>query len=80
MPVHAPGKIDPSRLSKDIRKELERLKAPRGAVSAFDAEAMKPETRMPNLGLSDEDAKAVVAYLSTLRAPKPDKAVEKVSN
>lgn len=43
MPVHLPGKIDPSRLAKDIRKELERLKAPRGAVSAFDAEAMKPE-------------------------------------
>ena len=43
MPVHSPGKIDPSRLAKDIRKELERLKAPRGRVSAFDAEAMKPE-------------------------------------
>ena len=43
MPVHASGKIDASRLSKEIRKELERLKAPRGAVSAFDAEAMKPE-------------------------------------
>ena len=43
-------------------------------------QAMKAETRMPNLGLNDEDAKAVVAYLSTLRAPKPDKAVEKASN
>jgi bifunctional non-homologous end joining protein LigD len=43
MPVHASGKSDPSRLAKEIRKELERLKAPRGAVSAFDAEAMKPE-------------------------------------
>jgi bifunctional non-homologous end joining protein LigD len=45
MSVHVPGKIDPSRLSKGIRKELERLKAPLGAVSAFDAEAMKPEVR-----------------------------------
>jgi len=43
MSVHTPGKSDSSRLSKEIRKELERLKAPRGAVSAFDAEAMKPE-------------------------------------
>jgi mono/diheme cytochrome c family protein len=43
-------------------------------------QAMKPETRMPNLGLSDDDAKAVVAYLSTLRAPKPDKPIEKASN
>ena len=43
MSVHTPGKIDASRLSKEIRKELDSLKAPRGAVSAFDAEAMKPE-------------------------------------
>jgi len=33
-------------------------------------QAMKPETRMPALGLSDADAKAVVMYLNTLRAPK----------
>ncbi len=38
-------------------------------------QAMKPETRMPNLGLSDADAKAVTMYLTTLRAPKPDQAV-----
>ena len=44
MSVHVPGKINASRLTKEIRKELERLKAPRGAVSAIDAEAMKPET------------------------------------
>ena len=43
MPVHTPGKMDSTRLSKEIRKELERLKAPRGAVSAFDVEAMKAE-------------------------------------
>jgi hypothetical protein len=39
---------------------------------------MKPETRMPNLGLSDADAKAVTMYLATLRAPRPDQAVEKI--
>jgi mono/diheme cytochrome c family protein len=33
-------------------------------------QAMKPETRMPALGLSDADAKAVTMYLSTLTAPK----------
>jgi mono/diheme cytochrome c family protein len=43
-------------------------------------QAMKPETRMPNLGLSDDDAKAVVMYLTTLRAPKPDKPIEKAGN
>ena len=37
-------------------------------------QAMKPETRMPALGLSDADAKAVTAYLGTLRAPKADEA------
>jgi mono/diheme cytochrome c family protein len=35
-------------------------------------QAMKPETRMPALGLSDADAKAVTMYLNTFRAPKPD--------
>ncbi|MGQ0809904.1 MAG: c-type cytochrome, partial [Nitrospiraceae bacterium] len=40
-------------------------------------QAMKPETRMPNLGLSDADAKAVSMYLNTLRAPKPEKPIEK---
>jgi mono/diheme cytochrome c family protein len=35
-------------------------------------QAMKPETRMPALGLSDADAKAVTMYLGTLRAPKPE--------
>jgi len=37
-------------------------------------QSMKPETRMPNLGLSDQDAKAIAMYLSTLRAPRPDKS------
>lgn len=37
-------------------------------------QAMKPETRMPALGLSDADAKAVTMYLSTLRAPKAEEA------
>ncbi len=35
-------------------------------------QGMKKHTRMPNLGLTDHDAKAVTAYLETLRAPKPD--------
>jgi mono/diheme cytochrome c family protein len=37
-------------------------------------QAMKPETRMPALGLSDADAKAVTLYLGTLNAPKADEA------
>lgn len=37
-------------------------------------QSMKPETRMPNLGLSDQDAKAIVMYLGTLRAPRPEKS------
>lgn len=40
-------------------------------------QAMKPETRMPALGLSDADAKAVTMYLGTLRAPKSDAATDK---
>ncbi|MEY4703965.1 MAG: hypothetical protein RL042_161 [Nitrospirota bacterium] len=40
-------------------------------------QAMKPETRMPALGLSDADAKAVTMYLGTLRAPKADAPTEK---
>jgi len=40
-------------------------------------QAMKPETRMPALGLSDEDAKAVTMYLGTLRAPKAEQPTEK---
>ncbi len=43
-------------------------------------QAMKPETRMPNLGLSDDDAKAVTMFLTTLRAPKPEKPIEKAAN
>lgn len=39
-------------------------------------QAMKPETRMPALGLSDADAKAVTMYLGTLRAPKAEPPVE----
>ncbi|MET0517031.1 MAG: c-type cytochrome [Nitrospiraceae bacterium] len=41
-------------------------------------QAMKPDTRMPSLGLNDADAKAVSMYLRTLRAPKPEKPLEKV--
>jgi len=35
-------------------------------------QAMNSETRMPALGLSDTDAKAVTLYLGTLRAPNAD--------
>jgi cytochrome c1 len=38
---------------------------------------MKPETRMPTLGLSDRDAKAVTMYLTTLKAPKPEAPIER---
>ena len=38
-------------------------------------QAMKKHTRMPNLGFNDEDARAVTAYLNTLRAPKPENPI-----
>jgi mono/diheme cytochrome c family protein len=44
-------------------------------------QAMKPETRMPALGLSDADAKAVTMYLGTLRGAKTEEvAAEKPAN
>lgn len=43
-------------------------------------QAMKPETRMPNLGLSDSDAKAVTMYLATLKAPRPEQPIQKAGN
>ena len=43
-------------------------------------QAMKSETRMPNLGLNDDDAKAVTMYLATLRAPAPEKPIQEASN
>ena len=43
-------------------------------------QAMKPDTRMPSLGLNDADAKAVALYLKTLRAAKPDKPLGKVGD
>ena len=36
-------------------------------------QSMKLETKMPNLGISDEDAKAIVFYLKSLNAPPPEK-------
>jgi len=42
-------------------------------------QGMKPDTRMPNLGLSDTDAKAVTIYLSTLKAPPPEQPVTKAA-
>jgi mono/diheme cytochrome c family protein len=35
-------------------------------------QAMKKHTRMPNLGISEPDAKALTYYLGTLQAPKPE--------
>jgi len=32
---------------------------------------MMPDTKMPNLGVSDDDAKAIMFYLKTLNAPPP---------
>lgn len=43
-------------------------------------QAIKPDTRMPNLGVSDPDAKAIVAYLGTLRAPRRDTPIERAAN
>ena len=40
-------------------------------------QAMKPETRMPALGLSDAEAKAVTMYLGTLRATRPEASTDK---
>ncbi|MGH7250886.1 MAG: c-type cytochrome [Nitrospiraceae bacterium] len=40
-------------------------------------QSMKPDTRMPNLGISDPDAKAIAMYLVTLRAPRPDQSEAK---
>lgn len=43
-------------------------------------QAMKRKTRMPNLGITDDDAQAITMFLKTLRAPKPDQSIQKVSN
>jgi mono/diheme cytochrome c family protein len=40
-------------------------------------QAMKKHTRMPNLGASDADARALTYYLGTLRAPKPEHPIPK---
>lgn len=42
-------------------------------------QGMKPETRMPTLGLSDRDAKAVTMYLATLKAAKPENPIERAA-
>lgn len=38
-------------------------------------QGIKKHTRMPNLGIDDHDARAVTAYLETLRAPRPDEPI-----
>jgi len=49
-------------------------------LSGLTGQAMKRKTRMPNLGITDDDAQAITMFLKTLRAPKPDQPVQKVSN
>ncbi|GJL65796.1 MAG: hypothetical protein NPIRA05_07670 [Nitrospirales bacterium] len=41
-------------------------------------QGIKKRTRMPNLGFNDQDARAVTAYIETLRAPKPAKSIAAV--
>ena len=41
----------------------------------LNPQGMKKHTRMPNLGISTDDAKAITLYLETLRAPKPDQPI-----
>ncbi len=38
-------------------------------------QSFKKHTRMPNLGVSDADAKALTYYLDTLRAPRPENPI-----
>jgi len=38
-------------------------------------QGIKKHTRMPNLGINEQDARALTAYLNTLRAPKPEQPV-----
>lgn len=38
-------------------------------------QGIKKHTRMPNLGATDDDAKALTFFLKTLRAPKPDQPI-----
>ena len=38
-------------------------------------QGIKKHTRMPNLGINDQDGRALTAYLNTLRAPKPEQPI-----
>ncbi|RMH31939.1 MAG: cytochrome c [Nitrospirae bacterium] len=38
-------------------------------------QGIKKHTRMPNLGVTEDDAKALTFFLKTLRAPKPDRPI-----
>ena len=38
-------------------------------------QGIKKHTRMPNLGINDQDGRAITAYLNTLRAPKPEQPI-----
>ena len=38
-------------------------------------QGIKKHTRMPNMGINDQDGRALTAYLNTLRAPKPENPI-----
>ena len=42
-------------------------------------QSMKPQTKMPNLGVSDDDAKAIMFFLKTLNAPPPNQPLPATS-
>ena len=69
------GKVGPA-----LDRAGYRLNPTMGVSVAAESAGHEAGYRMPSLGLNDADAKAVAhLYLKTLRAPKPDKPLGKVS-
>lgn len=66
------GKIGPA-----LDRAGFRLNAPWVYRWIKNPQAMDSATRMPALGLTDEDAKAVTLYVATLRAPKTEPVAAK---
>lgn len=66
------GKIGPA-----LDRAGFRLNAPWVYRWIKNPQAMDSATRMPALGLTDEDAKAVTLYVNTLRAPKTEPVAAK---
>ena len=50
----------------DLRRSADRLNPDWTYQWISNPQAMKPDTKMPNLGLSEDDAKAITIYLGTL--------------